>query len=98
MAPPQRRGRILGLYGLAFWGGLSVGPLLGELLLHAFSYESVWITAAVLPLLGAAIATQVPDPFQPRAQAEPHPLIAPEAVRPGLGGGLASVRPPPPAP
>jgi MFS family permease len=91
MAPPQRRGRILGLYGLAVWGGLSVGPLLGELLLHAFSYGAVWITAAVLPLLGATIATQVPDPFQPRAQAEPHPLIAPEAVRPGLAVALASV-------
>jgi MFS family permease len=91
MAPPQRRGRILGLYGLAVWGGLSVGPLLGELLLHALSYEAVWITAAVLPLVGAAIATQVPDPFQPRAQAEPHPLIAPEAVRPGLAVALASV-------
>lgn len=91
MAPPERRGRILGLYGLAVWGGLSVGPLMGELLLHAFSYETVWITAAVLPLLGAAIALRVPDPFQPVAHAEPHPLIAPEAVRPGLAVALASV-------
>jgi MFS family permease len=91
MAPPERRGRILGLYGLAVWGGLSVGPLMGELLLHAFSYETVWITAAVLPLLGAAIALRVPDPFQPLAHAEPHPLIAPEAVRPGLAVALASV-------
>ena len=91
MAPAERRGRILGLYGLAVWGGLSVGPLLGEVLLHAFSYSTVWITAAVLPLLGAAIALRVPDPFQPLAHAEPHPLIAPEAVRPGLAVALASV-------
>jgi MFS family permease len=91
MAPPQRRGRILGLYGLAVWGGLSVGPLLGEVLLHASSYSTVWICAAVLPLVGAAIALRVPDPFQPLAHAEPHPLIAPEAVRPGLAVALASV-------
>jgi MFS family permease len=91
MAPPERRGRILGLYGLAVWGGLSVGPLLGEVLLHASSYETVWICAAVLPLIGAAIALRVPDPFQPLAHAEPHPLIAPEAVRPGLAVALASV-------
>jgi MFS family permease len=91
MAPPQRRGRILGLYGLAVWGGLSVGPLLGEVLLNAASYEAVWICAAVLPLLGAAIALRVPDPFQPLAHAEPHPLIAPEAVRPGFAIALASV-------
>jgi MFS family permease len=91
MAPPERRGRILGLYGLAVWGGLSVGPLLGEVLLHASSYDTVWICAAVLPLIGAAIALRVPDPFQPLAHAEPHPLIAPEAVRPGLAVALASV-------
>ena len=91
MAPPERRGRILGLYGLAVWGGLSVGPLLGEVLLHATGYSTVWITAAVLPLVGAAIALRVPDPFQPLTHAEPHPLIAPEAVRPGLAVALASV-------
>jgi MFS family permease len=91
MAPPARRGRILGLYGLAVWGGLSVGPLLGELLLSVGSYETVWIFAAVLPLLGAALATRVPDPFRPLTHAEPHPLIAPEAVRPGLAIALASV-------
>jgi len=91
MAPPARRGRILGLYGLAVWGGLSVGPLLGEVLLHATSYSTVWIFAGLLPLLGAAIALRVPDPFQPLAHAQPHPLIAPEAVRPGLAIALASV-------
>jgi MFS family permease len=91
MAPEERRGRILGLYGLAVWGGLSAGPLLGEVLLHATSYETVWICAAVLPLIGAAIAFRVPDPFQPLAHAEPHPLIAPEAVRPGFAVALASV-------
>jgi MFS family permease len=91
MAPVERRGRILGLYGLAVWGGLSVGPLLGELLLHSAGFEAVWICAAALPLLGAAIALRVPDPFQPLAHAEPHPLIAPEAVRPGLAVALASV-------
>ena len=40
LAPPARRGRVLGLYGLAVWGGLSVGPLVGELLLHASGYTA----------------------------------------------------------
>ncbi|HET9678269.1 MAG TPA: MFS transporter [Solirubrobacterales bacterium] len=91
MAPLERRGRILGLYGLAVWGGLSVGPLLGEVLLNASGYTAVWVCAAALPLVGAAIAARVPDPFQPLAHAEPHPLIAPEAVRPGFAVALASV-------
>jgi MFS family permease len=91
LAPAARRGRVLGLYGLAVWGGLSVGPLAGELLLDAGGYTAVWLFAAAMPLLGAIVASQVPDPFEPLAHAEPHPLIAPEAVRPGLAVALASV-------
>jgi MFS family permease len=91
LAPPARRGRVLGLYGLAVWGGLSVGPLAGEVLLQTSGYTAVWIFAAAMPLLGALIALWVPDPFEPIPHAEPHPLIAPEAVRPGLAVALASV-------
>lgn len=91
LAPLARRGRILGLYGLAVWGGLSVGPLAGELLLQAGGYRAVWIFAAAMPLLGALIATRVPERFEPVSHTDPHPLIAPEAVRPGLAIALASV-------
>ena len=90
LAPEERRGRVLGLYGLAVWGGLSVGPLLGEVLLNAGGYDLVWIVAAALPVLGALIAVSARDPFVPLAHAEPHPLIAPEAVGPGFAVGLAS--------
>jgi MFS family permease len=91
LAPPGRRGRVIGLYGLAVWAGLSIGPLLGELLLHASGYSLVWVFAGTLPLLGAAIATRLPEPFRPRARAESHPLIAREAIRPGAALALASV-------
>jgi MFS family permease len=56
LAPPERRGRVLGLYGLAVWGGLSVGPLVGELLLDLGGYTAVWIFAAVMPVLGSLLA------------------------------------------
>jgi len=91
MAPVERRGRILGLYGLAVWGGLSVGPVAGELLLDASGYRAVWIFAAAAPMLGALVASRVPDPFVPHSQTEPHPLIAPEAVGPGIAVALAAV-------
>ena len=47
LAPPDRRGRVIGLYGLAVWAGLSVGPLIGELLQQASGYTAVWIFAGV---------------------------------------------------
>ncbi len=91
LAPEQRRGRVLGLYGLAVWGGLGIGPLFGELLLDAGGYTAVWIFAAVMPVLGALLALFARDSFVPREHAEPHPLIAPEAVGPGLAIALASM-------
>ncbi|HEX8753045.1 MAG TPA: MFS transporter [Solirubrobacterales bacterium] len=91
LAPVARRGRVLGLYGLAVWGGLSVGPLAGEAIYNAAGFHAVWLFAAAMPLLGAALAARVPDPFEPLPHAEPHPLIAPEAVRPGIAVAMASV-------
>jgi MFS family permease len=91
LAPDERRGRILGLYGLAVWGGLSVGPLLGEVLLDLGGYTAVWIAAAALPVVGALFALVARDPFVPLKHAEPHPLIAPEAVGPGFAIALASI-------
>jgi MFS family permease len=90
LAPDERRGRVLGLYGLAVWGGLSVGPLLGELLLDLGGYTTVWLFAAGIPILGALIALTARDDFVPLKHAEPHPLIAPEAVGPGFAIALAS--------
>jgi MFS family permease len=92
LAPPGRRGRVIGLYGLSVWAGLSIGPLLGELLLHASGYSLVWLFAGASPLLGALIALRLPDPFHPVPHdGEHHPLIAPEAVRPGVALALASL-------
>jgi MFS family permease len=93
LAPPERRGRVIGLYGLAVWAGLSVGPLLGELIQHNAGYTPVWIFAGVMPLVGALVATRVPDPFRPGPwlEHEHHSLIAREAVRPGVALALGSI-------
>ena len=94
LAPVERRGRVIGLYGLSVWAGLSIGPLIGELILHASGYTAVWLFAGLAPLLGALIATRLPDPFH----AVPHPddeqhhaLIEREAVRPGAALALGSI-------
>lgn len=92
MTPPERRGRIIGLYGLAIWGGLALGPPIGELILHATSYEMVWVFAAAAPLLGAVLAMRIPENFVPRPEGPAdRRLIAREALRPGIGLSLAIV-------
>ena len=92
LAPPERRGQLIGLYGLAIWGGLAVGPPVGELILQATSFEMVWAFAALAPLGGALIALRIPEAFRPSEDAEPERrLISREALRPGLGLSLAIV-------
>jgi predicted MFS family arabinose efflux permease len=91
LAPPSRRGRVIGLYGLAVWGGLSLGPPIGALLLQISSYELVWAFAAAAPALGAIVALRLPDAFRPGGREARGPLLATESVRPGLALALASV-------
>jgi MFS family permease len=90
IAPFDRRARVMGLYGLAVWSGLSIGPLLGELILHASGYTAVWLFAGLMPLLGAAIAARLPDPYRPVPHPERHRLIAPEAIRPGAAMAMGA--------
>lgn len=92
LAPVERRGRIIGLYGLAIWGGLALGPPIGELILQATSFGGVWAFAAAAPLFGALVALRIPEAYvpRPRSGARP-PLLAREALRPGLGLALSIV-------
>jgi MFS family permease len=92
LSPPQRRGRMIGLYGLAIWGGLALGPPIGDLILRATSFEMVWAFAAAAPLLGVLIAMRIPASFRPRQDAQfERRLVSHEALGPGLSLALAIV-------
>jgi MFS family permease len=91
IAPPERRGRIVGLYGLAVWTGLSLGPPIGDFLLDAGGYELVWAFATAAPLLGALVALRVRDPFTPAPRDEPRSLLAYESLGPGAALSLGVV-------
>jgi predicted MFS family arabinose efflux permease len=91
LAPPHRRGRVIGLYGLAVWSGLSLGPPIGEGLYHAWGFDAVWAFAAICPFVGALVALRVPDPHQPPEERRGRRLIATESVAPGIGISLANV-------
>ncbi len=93
LAPVRRRGLALGLFGLAVWGGLSLGPVMGELLRSASGYDAVWILTAALPLAGAAIAMRLPETARPERSGQPIPLLVfpRSARRPGAALALANI-------
>ena len=77
---PARRGRIIGLYGLAIWGGLSFGPPIGDLLLRALELRGR------LGVRRRRAAARRPDRQPDPGAAAPRPLGR-------VGGPLAAVRP-----
>jgi MFS family permease len=89
MAPEERRGRMIGLYGLAIWTGLTLGPPIGVLLQHVGGFHLVWAFAAGAPLVGAVIASQLPEEYEPISAARSGPFISREALGPGVTFALS---------
>ncbi|TML71888.1 MAG: MFS transporter [Actinobacteria bacterium] len=86
LAPADRRGEAMSLYSLGLWGGLALGPVLGEAVLGDARYDAVWLTAAAFSLAAAFVAMTIPE-TRPAAGTRPahRPrLLHPAAIRPGL--------------
>ena len=56
MAPPERRGEAASYFSVSLYGGLAVGPPLGEVLRHHLGWDHTWLIVAacafVAPLFG----------------------------------------------
>lgn len=95
LAPPSRRARMIGTYGLAMWGGLAIGPVLGELAFRAGSFALAWVTAAALVLVAlfvlAFLPTGGPTDDQVSARLLPRATILPGLALAAGGFGYASV-------
>jgi MFS family permease len=83
LAPAHRRGQVVGLYGLAMWGGLAAGPVLGEFAYGMGSYALVWALAAALPVAALVVLSRMPrgDLVGEKVSRR---LLPPAAVLPGL--------------
>lgn len=85
LAPDERRGETISLYSLGVWGGLALGPLLGEIVLGAGRYDAVWLAAAALTLGSALVGLLLPETRPAVVEERPRArLVHPAAVAPGL--------------
>ncbi|MFI6982124.1 MFS transporter [Embleya sp. NPDC050154] len=89
LTPVDRRGQVVGFYGLAMWAGLAVGPALGEVLYRTGSYGAVWTAAAVLPAVAVAVLTRLPDSAR-QGVAVSARLLPRAAILPGLSLGFGA--------
>jgi MFS family permease len=87
LAPPRRTGEALSLLSLSIYGGVAVGPVIGEALLGAGSYPAVWIGAATLAAVAAGLAFLAPETrpaARPDRAAPRGRLFHPGGVFPGF--------------
>ncbi|MCX6389381.1 MAG: MFS transporter [Solirubrobacterales bacterium] len=89
LADASNRGRLVGLYGLSIWSGLSIGPLIGEGIFQATgSYDAVWIFCALAPLAALPLLIKIPNDRNPNPKSAQHSGLGSffprEAIRPGL--------------
>jgi MFS family permease len=92
LLPVERHGFALGVFGLAVWGGLSLGPVAGELLRANSGYDAVWALTALAPLAACLIAAVLPAPARAVSASGPSRLaLLPRAARrPGAALALAN--------
>jgi MFS family permease len=86
LAPVSRRGEALSLYSLGLWGGLALGPVVGEAILGDSRYDAVWLSAAACSLAAALVALTLPEtrPVAASGSSQRSRLIHPAAIRPGF--------------
>lgn len=85
LAPPERRGQAISYFTLAPYGGIALGPLLGELVLGGGRYDAVWICSAALAAAAALLGTLVPETRPERTGAPVRrELVHRAALAPGI--------------
>ncbi|MDI9913983.1 MFS transporter [Rhodococcus sp. IEGM 1379] len=64
----DQRGRAVGIFGVSVWLGLAGGPQIGQILLHTWGFDSVWIGAGALTALAlicVCCTPRTPTPTRP---------------------------------
>lgn len=92
LAPPEQRGQAASYFSVAIYTGLGLGPFLGESLLRATSYDTVWLLVAIGVAIAALVGLFLPqalpviddDAPPPRPRTGIAKLLHPDGVGPGL--------------
>lgn len=81
----ERQGEATSFFGIAVYGGLGVGPLIGTLLASNWSADAVWLVGGLIALLVGVLSLAIPAaPERSGSRVWPQRLMHPVAWRPGI--------------
>jgi MFS family permease len=70
MTVPENRMRILGLFGLSGLIGHALAPKLGEITMHTYGFDGVFILGGILAIVGVAISATLRETREGKAHAD----------------------------
>ena len=91
LCPAERRGRVVGLYGIFMWLGITLGTLAGTVAMRVSGFPAVWGFCAIAAAAGTASVAVKKAPPRPEAAGGLGNLLPKAAVVPGLAVSLAGL-------
>lgn len=70
LAPTERQGEAISLFSLSLYAGLAAGPPIGEAVVAAVGFGTVWAISTSAALLAVVLAARVGDTREPEPPAE----------------------------
>jgi MFS family permease len=90
LVPAARRGQAVSYFSGALYGGIALGPLVGEWALGDGAYGRVWALAAGLTALAAVLAVGLREGPRPVRTGPRARLVHPAGLVPGSAFGLGT--------
>ncbi len=90
LAPVARRGEAISYWSVAVYSGLAFGPVIGEVVLDAADYDTVWIVSALLASAAGLLALATKETLTTEARdatlarTERQPLLNRSALPAGI--------------
>ncbi len=86
LAPVARRGEAISYWSVAVYGGLALGPIIGETVRESEGYGGVWIAAGGVGVVAVLLSCFTKDVARPEVDvgAPSPPIINRAAIAPGL--------------
>jgi MFS family permease len=92
MCPPERRGRVVGLYGICMWLGITLGALFGTIVMRGIGFSAVWGLCVLVGVAGFASVTAGARPARaPADQVRKLVVLPASTILPGAALSLASL-------
>jgi MFS family permease len=91
LCPVERRGRMVGLYGIFMWLGITLGTLAGTVAMRVVGFGGVWGFCAVAAAAGFASVASKKSPPRPATVGARGSLVPSAAIVPGIAVSLAGL-------